>query len=104
MASNWYRVRTGATATVNGRRLIDDLTQLGDAFARCQQDWAALTQERDGTTGTSADYVTPAAAFGFVDAADILDPTVAQAAYAELGSLIATCEAALEQGVARFRQ
>jgi hypothetical protein len=104
MASNLYRVRTGTTATPMGRELLDTLEQIGDAFARLQRLFAAMTQERDGNAGNDTDFVTPAAVFGFTDASDTLSSSVAHNAYEEINAFVGNGGPSLQQCCARLKQ
>jgi hypothetical protein len=104
MPTSLYRMRTGATQTMPGRELLDTLETLGDAFARAQRIFDALTQEQDGATGTDTDFVTPANIYGFVDAQDTVSPATAHQAYLELNAFLSASGPALEQCCARFKQ
>lgn len=100
MATNLYRLRTGATATASGRELLDTLEQIGDAFARLKRIFAAMTQQKDDTT----DYTTMAGVFGFIDAANAIDEPTAEAAYNEINAFIGNGGPSLEQCCARLKQ
>jgi hypothetical protein len=104
MATALYKVRSGATATPNGRELLGRLQQLRDAYYGIVQLRAAIIQEKDGVVGDSTDFATPAATFGFTDANDAISPAVAMAAFAEIDSFTQNAGNVLTQLCARFQQ
>lgn len=104
MAANIYRIRTGATATRSGARLLGALETLQEAFDQVKRERLAIIQEKDGAAGNASDYATPAAIYGFVDGSDAIQGSVAMAAFTELDSFVGNGAAALEQCCARFRQ
>ena len=69
MASSLYRVQRTSTP---GTDLLVTLNVINEAFAKLKLLRAAMIQQKDGSAGTAADYVTPAAVFGFVDSDNAL--------------------------------
>jgi|SRR6266853_2889980 len=106
MASNHFQVRQGSTATASGRELLDTLETIGDAFGRLKRIFDAMTQQKDGATGTATDYVTPANIFGVTTSVtvDTLDSTVMQNAYNEINAFIGNGGPSLTQCCAKFKQ
>jgi hypothetical protein len=104
MATNLFRVRTGATATPSGRELLDTIETIAEAFSRLNRIFDAMTQQKDGAAGNATDFVTPAAVFGFVDAADALSSATALAAYNEINSFIGNGGPSLKQCCAKLKQ
>ena len=101
MASSLYRVQRTSTP---GTDLLVTLNVINEAFAKLKLLRAAMIQQKDGSAGTAADYVTPAAVFGFVDSDNALSSTVAKAAFEELDSFVSNGGPSLEQCCARFKQ
>jgi len=95
MATNLYTIdRTKSL----GSQLLNLLERIDSDFAAVKSLFAAMTQQKDGNTGTATDFVTPTATFGYSDT------TVAQASYAEINSFIGNAGPSLEQCAARHRQ
>ena len=100
MATQQLKMRTGVDATESGRALQDDLRQLRDLFASMEGHLEAMNSQK----GTTDEYATIAASYGFVDTADTLDAATAQAAYNEMNSFVGNTGAALKQICGKLRQ
>jgi hypothetical protein len=100
MATQIYRIRLDVNGTNLGRELVDTMETLSESFSRLERLFDAMTQQKDGATGTDTDFETPALLFGFIDETNVVSASVASAAYAELNSVIGNAGPVLEQACA----
>jgi hypothetical protein len=100
MASSLFRIKTGAGSTRRGTNLLNLMEQLRQVWGSLEAEREAMVQEQDGPT----DFTTPANIYAFVNPADVITESVAEAAFAELDALIGNHAAAVKQACARFLQ
>jgi len=90
-----------------GNQLLNLLERIGSDFAQLKALFAAVTQQRDGTSDVDASYVTPARVLGYLASGGAAPDTTgarARASYNELNSFIGNGGPSLEQCCARHRQ